>query len=195
MSEWVDIVAYAVLIIAVWGWFPAWSCHLTMPVIADRNPGWLAHHPESERRLAESRWFRWSCLLWGTVSLLALLAFQAGVWPEPLAFLRSTGQVGGGQGPQLDPVNRGSRLRGRLRGALLPVAPCTRPTLVTPAGDARAPVVARLRAADGPVPVYVVIVLTSPCGRRSASPGATQHRPSGARWCSSSPFRECSFCS
>ena len=89
MSEWVDIVLYGALIVAVWGWFPAWSSRLTIPLIADRNAGWLAAHPASERRLAESRWFRWSCLSWGSVSLLALMAFQLDVWPRQLAFLRT----------------------------------------------------------------------------------------------------------
>ena len=89
MSEWVDIVVYAALIVTVWGWFPARSSSLTIPMIADRNPGWLADHPESERRLVESRWFRWSLLLWGLVSLLTILAFQFDVWPQQLALLRA----------------------------------------------------------------------------------------------------------
>jgi hypothetical protein len=92
MSEWVDIAVYAALIVAVWGWFPVWSSRFTIPLIADRNPGWLADHPESEWRLVESRWFRWSCLMWGSVSLLALLAFQFDVWPEQLASLRAAPQ-------------------------------------------------------------------------------------------------------
>jgi hypothetical protein len=90
MSEWVDLVVYAALVVAVWGWFPALSSRLTIPVIADRNPGWLADHPESERRLAENRWFRRSCLLWGSISLLTLVAFQVGAWPQQLAFLQAT---------------------------------------------------------------------------------------------------------
>ena len=89
MSEWVDIAVYAAIIVTVWGWFPASSSRLTIPLIADRNPGWLADHPESERRLVDSRWFRWSCLLWGSISLLTLLAFQFDVWPQQLAFLRA----------------------------------------------------------------------------------------------------------
>ena len=87
MSEWVDIAAYAALIGVVWGWLPAWSSQFTILLIADRNPGWLAEHPESERRLMESRWFRWSCLLWGLVSFLTLLTFRFDVWPQQLAFL------------------------------------------------------------------------------------------------------------
>ena len=89
MSEWVDIAVYATLTVAVRGWFPVWRSRFTISRIADRNPGWLAGHPESERRLVESRWFRWSCLLWGSVSLLTLLAFQFDVWPQQLAFLRA----------------------------------------------------------------------------------------------------------
>ena len=90
MSEWVDIAVYAALIVAVWGWFPTWSSRLTIPLIADRNPGWLVDHPESARRLVGSRWFRWSCLVWGSASLLTLLAFQFDVvWPQQLAFLRA----------------------------------------------------------------------------------------------------------
>ena len=88
MSEWVDIVVYATLIGAVWGWLPVWSSRLTIPVIADRNPDWLIDHPESEWRLVESRWFQWSCLLWGSASLLTLLLFQFDVWPQQLARLR-----------------------------------------------------------------------------------------------------------
>lgn len=90
MSEWVDVVVCTALIVAVWGWFPAWSSRLTILVIADRNPDWLVDHPEIERRLTESRWFRWSCVLWGSVSFLTLLAFQLDVWPPQLAFLRVT---------------------------------------------------------------------------------------------------------
>ena len=92
MSEWVDIVVYAALIVVVWGWFPAWSSQLTVPLIADRNPAWLEDHPDKAQQLVDSRWFRWSCQLWGVTSLLALLAFQFGGWPPRLAFLRSARQ-------------------------------------------------------------------------------------------------------
>lgn len=92
MSEWVDIVVYAALIIAVWGWFPIWSSQLTVPVIADRNPAWLADHPVNAQQIVDSRWFRWSCLSWGLTSLLALLGFQVDVWPQRLAYLRGVPQ-------------------------------------------------------------------------------------------------------
>ena len=90
MPEWVDLAVYTTLIVKVWAWVPSWSSRLTIPLIADRNPGWLADHPESEGRLVATRWFRWSCLMWGSVSLLTLSAFQFDVWPEQLAFLRTS---------------------------------------------------------------------------------------------------------
>ncbi len=88
MSEWIDIVVYVALIVAVWGWLPAFTSRLTIPLVADRDPGWIAGHPEIERWLAENRWFRRSCLLWGVLSLTTLVAFQLGAWPRQLAFLR-----------------------------------------------------------------------------------------------------------
>jgi len=92
MSEWVDVVVYASLIAVVWGWFPGWSSQLTVPVIADRNPAWLADHPGNAQQFVVRRWFRWSCLVWGLASLLALLAFQFEFWPQRLAFLRGAPQ-------------------------------------------------------------------------------------------------------
>jgi hypothetical protein len=88
MSEWVDVAVYAVFIVAVWGWLAVWAPRVMILAIADRNPGWLTDHPQIGRRLSESRWFRWSCLLWGSVSVVALLALQTGAWPQPLAFAR-----------------------------------------------------------------------------------------------------------
>ena len=90
MSKWVDVVVYAALIVAVWGWLAVWSSRVMTVVIADRNPDWITDHPEFGRRLGESRWFRWSCLLWGSVSVLALLALEIGAWSQPPAFARVT---------------------------------------------------------------------------------------------------------
>ena len=196
MSEWIDIVVYAGLIVAVWGWLPAWSSRLTIPVIADRNPDWIADHPEIERRLAESRWFRWSCLLWGAVSLFALLAFQVGIWPQQLAFLRVPPKW-----EALKDLNSALFIVG-----LVYVAGCAAlfcrwlntnvPLSSTPPGDARTPVLARLRSGGAAVrglrgnrrpPRHV--------GRRLASPGVTRHPPSREDWRSSSPFLACSCCS
>jgi hypothetical protein len=90
MSDWIDAVIYTVFIIAVWGWLPAWSARVARPMIADRNPDWMAGHPEAASRLAESRRFRWSCWLWGAASVAALLARYAGGWPVPLTVSRET---------------------------------------------------------------------------------------------------------
>jgi hypothetical protein len=84
MSEWIDFGVYAALILAVWGRLPVVSSRFTLPVVADRNPEWVAAHPAAAQRLADNRWFRRSCVLWGTVSLAALLAVQAEVWWPPL---------------------------------------------------------------------------------------------------------------
>jgi hypothetical protein len=50
--------------------------------VADRNPEWLAGHPDIEQRLANARWFTRSCRLWGASSLVVLVAFQSGFWPR-----------------------------------------------------------------------------------------------------------------
>jgi hypothetical protein len=56
-------------------------------IVAHRNPDWIGGHREIERRLAEIRWFRLACVLWGVLSLAALIAFQLGAWPDLFAFL------------------------------------------------------------------------------------------------------------
>ena len=88
MSEWVDVVVYASFIVAVWGWLAVWGSRVAILVISERNPAWIADRPEIGRRFSESRWFQWSCLLWGSLSVFALLALQIGAWPQPLAFAR-----------------------------------------------------------------------------------------------------------
>jgi hypothetical protein len=82
MSVWVDFIVYAALIVAIWGWLPAWSAHFTIPMLADRNPDWVATHPDAVKKLVEGRWFRWSCWLWGLLSLVGLLVFQLDLWPR-----------------------------------------------------------------------------------------------------------------
>ena len=88
MSEWIDFAVYAGLIVAVWGSFSRWSARVAVLLVADRNPNWLAAHPDIARTLAGNRWFRRSCWLWGSLSLSTLLACQAGLWPRSLAVLR-----------------------------------------------------------------------------------------------------------
>jgi hypothetical protein len=90
MSESIDLVVYVAFVVAIWGRLPAWSSRLALRVIAERNPAWIADHPDIERWCTSSRWFHWSCLGWGALSLLTLLAFHVGVWPPPLGFALDT---------------------------------------------------------------------------------------------------------
>ncbi|HEY7192044.1 MAG TPA: hypothetical protein VH436_36100 [Vicinamibacterales bacterium] len=82
MSEWFDVFVYASLIIAFWFVLPAWSARYTLATVADRNPQWLGEHPEVARKLSGPNPMLWSSYAWGLVSLAALLAFQADVWPR-----------------------------------------------------------------------------------------------------------------
>jgi hypothetical protein len=82
MTEWVDFTVYAGLILALWFILPAWSARFTLPYVADRNPEWLAAHPEVAAKLTEGSWFRWAYYGWGIASLAVLLAVQIGVIPS-----------------------------------------------------------------------------------------------------------------
>lgn len=86
MSEWIDFAIYASFTVVVWGTLSGSFRRLAIPVIADRNTDWLAAHPDVGRRLANSHWFRRSCLLWEAVSIATLVAFLA--WPQLLPVLR-----------------------------------------------------------------------------------------------------------
>lgn len=85
MTEWVDFGVYAALIVTYWFVFATWSSQFTVAMVADRNPDWLAAHPEFARQLTGSRWFLWSCYAWGVLSLAVLLALQVGAWPRALS--------------------------------------------------------------------------------------------------------------
>jgi hypothetical protein len=102
MSEWIDLIVYAALIFGVWGWL-AWRSRVPVLLIADRNPDWIGAHPEVEQRLVGNGWFRWSCGLWGVVSLAILVAFQIGAWPELFALFRN--------GPYSKPTTKSSEFR------------------------------------------------------------------------------------
>jgi hypothetical protein len=71
---------------------------MALQMIADRNEDWLAANRERVgtllrgRWLVGSTWFRRSCYAWGTVSLLVLLARQAGFWPQSLAPTTASGR-------------------------------------------------------------------------------------------------------
>ena len=80
MSEWVDLFIYATLIIGFWFVLPMGSARFTLAAVADRNPQWLREHPNVAAKLSGSQ-VRWLYHVWGLLSLSALFAFQAGLWP------------------------------------------------------------------------------------------------------------------
>ena len=51
MSEWVDFFVYAALIVTYWFVFATWGSRFTLAMVADRNPDWLADHPEFASQL------------------------------------------------------------------------------------------------------------------------------------------------
>lgn len=82
MSEWFDFFVYASSIIAFWFVLPAWSARFTLATVADRNPQWPREHPDVSAKLSGASRARWLYHAWGIVSLAALFAFQAGLWPR-----------------------------------------------------------------------------------------------------------------
>jgi hypothetical protein len=80
MTTWIDFFVYAAFALVFWACIPAWS-RFTIPVVAARNPDWLSGHPDVERRLTGTRWFRRSCLIWSALSIATLFAAQVGAWP------------------------------------------------------------------------------------------------------------------
>ena len=83
MTEWVDFTVYAGLTLALCFVLPAYGARFTLPFVTDRNPEWLAAHPEVASKLTDGRWYRWVYYGWGTVSLAVLLGFQMDVMPPP----------------------------------------------------------------------------------------------------------------
>lgn len=87
MSEWVDLAVYVSFIVAVWGWMPAWGSRFTaVALLLDRNPEWVAAHPQEVARFADGRWFIRICRGWAAFGVLVLLALQLDLWsPTALA--------------------------------------------------------------------------------------------------------------
>ena len=82
MSEWVDVAIYTALIVVIWGWLPLWSSRFTVPTLADRNPEWVASHPEEIRKLTSGRGFVWMCRAWGALCVTVLLLLQTQLFPR-----------------------------------------------------------------------------------------------------------------
>jgi hypothetical protein len=85
MTEWIDFAVNAALVTAIWFVVPAATSRVVIATLTDRNPAWLAAHPEAVIRLERSgRVFAHCCRIWGTLSLALLTALQAGLWPRPI---------------------------------------------------------------------------------------------------------------
>jgi hypothetical protein len=74
MSEWVDFVVYAAVIMLLFIFLPRHGAQLALPMIGERNPQWLATHCDIAARVARSRWFVHGCYGWAAVSITTLLA-------------------------------------------------------------------------------------------------------------------------
>jgi hypothetical protein len=85
MTEWIDVLVYTTLMAILWFALPRANARFTLPVIASRNPDWLAAHPDAARRLTRGVWFQRLCYVLGTLSVALLVAAQAGIWPEALS--------------------------------------------------------------------------------------------------------------
>jgi hypothetical protein len=85
MTEWIDVLVYAALMVVLWFSLPALNARFMLPVVEDRHPGWLAAHPEAARTLLEGRWFWWCAYALGAAGIAVLVAVQTGFWPQALS--------------------------------------------------------------------------------------------------------------
>lgn len=81
MSEWIDFVVYAAQIVLFLVYMPRQGRGFTHAMIADRNPGWAAAHPDIVLRLERSRWFLNTYYVFAAASVAALLAITLGLVP------------------------------------------------------------------------------------------------------------------
>jgi hypothetical protein len=79
MSEWVDFVVYFTLIVLIFVLLPRHGRQFTLPMIADRNPEWLARNRDVVACLERSRWFLNACYVWAAVSVVVLLGVKLDV--------------------------------------------------------------------------------------------------------------------
>jgi hypothetical protein len=54
-------------------------------MLEDRNPEWVAAHPEVAARLTRNRWYVWCSWALGAVSIAVLVAAQTDAWPRALS--------------------------------------------------------------------------------------------------------------
>ena len=86
MTEWIDFTVYAVLAFGLWFVLPATNKHFIVPVVADRNPDWLAANGMAV--MTDNRRFLWSSYVVGALSLAALVWAMLGARPQRWMLLR-----------------------------------------------------------------------------------------------------------
>src|SRR5690606_37139490 len=87
MTEWIDFIVYGTLIAALFFVQPRAGRRLTVPVLADRNPQWVAENPETVRKIERSQWFLWVLHAVGAGGIALLAGVQLGLLdlaPGPL---------------------------------------------------------------------------------------------------------------
>ena len=85
MSEWFDVLVYAVLNVTLWFMLPRWAGRFALLYLIDRNPAWVPSRHEQARRLSSTVALRVICGVWGTFSVATLVLFQIDVLPEIFA--------------------------------------------------------------------------------------------------------------
>ncbi len=81
MTEWIDFTIYALQAALFWVFLPRQGRQFGAPMIADRNPAWLAANPGMVAYLKNSTGFLQVWYVWATVSIAVLLAVRLGWRP------------------------------------------------------------------------------------------------------------------
>jgi hypothetical protein len=81
MSAWIDFAVYAMQGVLFWVFLPRQGWRFGTPTIVDRNPDWLATHPEMSRYLSVSTGFLRVWYAWAAISIVILLAVLLGWRP------------------------------------------------------------------------------------------------------------------
>ncbi|GEM_PF-1329747 len=83
MTDWIDFFVYAAFLFALWFVQPVAQRRLAIPFLVDRNPQWVAAHPEAVQAMAHARWRIWLSWALGAASLAVLASYQLGLWQGP----------------------------------------------------------------------------------------------------------------
>lgn len=81
MNAWIDFAVYAMQGVLFWVLLPRQGWHFGAPMIADRNPDWLAANPGMSQYLSNSNVFLRIWYVWAAMSIGMLLAVLLGWRP------------------------------------------------------------------------------------------------------------------